>query len=203
MATARRSHYHMGRSPQVVALCGSRRDASKTRIAARTALAAAADAGARTTLLDRREYHLPAFDPDRGDVGDAPALREVVAGADAILLATPNYHGSYSGVLKNALDYLGRDEFAGKPVGLIEVAGGSVPKPALAHLRGVCRTLNAWPLPLEVGIPESSETVGSERVEDDALRDRLRRLGRETVAYAGVENYPDLADRRVAARADP
>ena len=183
----------------VVALCGSRRDASKTRIACRTALQAAAEAGARTTLVDLREYDLPPLDPDDGDAGDAPALRQTVADADAIILATPNYHGSYSGVLKNALDYLGRDEFGGKTVGLLEVAGGRFPKPAMAHLRGVCRTLNAWTLPLEVGIPRSHETVGDDRIVDDDVRERVRHLGEQAVAYAGVDDYPEVADVRSVA----
>jgi NAD(P)H-dependent FMN reductase len=185
----------------VVALCGSRRDDSKTRIACRTALEAAAETGADTTLVDLREFDLPPLDPDAGDAGDAAALRSVVDDADAIVLGTPNYHGSYSGVLKNALDYLGRDEIAGKTVGLLEVAGGSFPKPAMAHLRGVCRTLNAWTLPLEVGVPRSHETVGDDAIVEESIRRRVRRLGREVAEYAGVDEYPAVADGPVTAPA--
>lgn len=186
----------------VVALCGSRRDDSKTRTACRTALDAAGETGASTALLDLREFDLPPLDPDDGDAGDAPDLRAAVDEADAIVLGTPNYHGSYSGVLKNALDYLGRDEFEGKTVGLVEVAGGSFPKPAMAHLRGVCRTLNAWTLPLEVGVPRSSETVSADGIADEAVRRRVRRLGRQTARYAGVDEYPAVADGPRPATAD-
>ncbi len=189
----------MSTAVHVVALCGSRRDDSKTRIACRTALDAAADAGASTALLDRREYELPPLDTDVSDAGDAPALRTGVEEADAILLATPDYHGSYSGVLKNALDYLGRDEFAGKTVGLLEVAGGAFPTPAMAHLRAVCRTLNAWTLPLEVGIPRSHETVADDRIADDAVLERGSRLGRHLVDYAGLDDDPDVVERPPAA----
>lgn len=184
---------------RVVAVAGSLRDASFTRRALDVALEGVEAAGGVGDLLDLREYDLPPLDPADGDAGDASALREIVADADAIILATPNYHGSYSGVLKNALDYLGRDEFAGKTVGLLEVAGGRFPKPAMAHLRGVCRTLNAWTLPLEVGIPRSHETVGEDRIVDDDVRERVRHLGAQAVAYAGVDDYPEVADVRSVA----
>jgi NAD(P)H-dependent FMN reductase len=185
----------MERDTHVVALCGSRRDESRTRVALRAALDAAADTGATTELVDLREYDLPPLDPDAPTPADAEALSDTVADADAVLIGTPNYHGSYAGHLKNALDHLGRDEFGGKLVGLLEIAGGSYPK-ALAHLRAVCRTLNAWTHPLEVAIPNASSTVGLDGIDDGAVRDRVRELGRELAEYAGVEAYPELAARQ-------
>lgn len=184
-------------APTVVALCGSRRAASKTRTALRIALDAAADRGATTTLVDLREYDLPPLDPGASDAGDAPELKRLVADADAVLLGTPNYHGSFSGVLKNALDYCGRDEFEGTTVGLLEVAGGSFPTPPLEHLRQVCRTLNAWTLPHQVGIPNSHSTVSDGHITDAQLRARVETLGEQLVEYAGVERYPDAVDTPV------
>jgi NAD(P)H-dependent FMN reductase len=172
--------------PHVVALCGSLRDASRTRVVLAAALAGARDAGGTTELLDLREYDLPALDPDAPTPPDAAALSETVAGADAVLLGTPNYHGSYTGVLKDALDHLGRDELAGRTVGLVEVAAGDHPGPALAHLRGVCRTLNAWTLPREVAVADSHTVVTEDGIADADLADRLRALGVDLVRYAGV-----------------
>ncbi|MFC4408613.1 NADPH-dependent FMN reductase [Haloarchaeobius iranensis] len=183
----------MPRSPTVVALCGSRRDASKTRTALGLALDTARDEGATTELVDLREYELPALDPTTPDPSDADRLRARVAAADAVLLGTPNYHGSYSGVLKNALDYCSRDEFGGTTVGLLEVAGGSFPGRALDHLRAVARVLNAWTLPVEVAVPRSHETVTDGSVTDDDVADRVRRLGSDLVKSAGVERYPETA----------
>jgi NAD(P)H-dependent FMN reductase len=179
--------------PHVVALCGSLRDASRTRVVLAEALAAARTAGGTTELVDLRNLDLPALDPDAPTPPDAAALADTVAGADAVLLGTPNYHGSYTGALKDALDHLGRDEFGGTTVGLVEVAAGSHPGPALAHLRAVCRTLNAWTVPLEVAIPDSHSLVREDGIADDDLTDRVRRLGAELVRYAGVERYPELA----------
>jgi len=197
----------MQRSPHVVAVCGSLSDDSGTRTALKTALDAASDAGATTDLVDLRNYDLPPRDGDNRDAGDAPELRERVAAADAVLLGTPMYHGSYSAPLKNALDYCGRDELGGKAVGLLSVAGGSFPRQALGHLRTVCRALDAWALPLQVAVPSSGSTFADGAFADDDLEERTRRLGEQAVAYAGVEQYPDLAaaagdDRPVAATQD-
>ncbi len=178
---------------RVVAVCGSLRDGSRTRAALREALTAAEEAGATTELVDLREYELPALKAVDGPVPDAEALREAVDGADAVLLGTPNYHGSYSGALKNALDYCGREEFEGTTVGLLEVAAGRFPGTALVHLRTVCRTLRAWTLPTEVAIPDSHSTVDGDRIRDPDVAERTRRLGRELAAYAGVSAYPETA----------
>ncbi|WP_248515196.1 NADPH-dependent FMN reductase [Salinarchaeum laminariae] len=180
--------------PTVVAICGSLRDASKTRIALREALDAASDAGAETQLIDLREYDLPVFDPDDRELGDAERLKAEIDAADAVLLGTPNYHGSFAAPMKNALDYVKRDQIAGTTVGLLEVAGGDYPKSALMHLRTVARTLNAWTLPLEVGIPAAYDTVGEDGIHDEDIESRVRELGEQLVEYAGVESYPDVAD---------
>jgi NAD(P)H-dependent FMN reductase len=179
---------------RVVALCGSLRDESKTRIVLGEALEAAENAGARTNLVDLRSYDLPPLDADNTSVGDAESLRRIVEAADSVLLGTPNYHGSFSGVLKNALDYCGRDEFDNTTVGLLEVAAGDFPGSALHHLRTVCRVLNAWTLPLEVAIPRSYSIIEDSGIVDEDLAERVRRLGEQLVAYAGVERYPEISN---------
>jgi NAD(P)H-dependent FMN reductase len=180
----------MQRTVHVVGICGSLSDDSGTRTATRRALAAAGAAGATTELVDLREYELPPRDGDDADAGDAPALRERVAAADAVLLGSPVYHGSYASPLKTALDYCSFDEFEGTTVGLLAVAGGSHPAPALEHMRSVARAVNAWTLPLEVGIGNAGSAFDDGDLVDDDLAARVDRLGEELVAYAGVESYP-------------
>jgi NAD(P)H-dependent FMN reductase len=183
----------MRRDTHVVAICGSLRTESTTRVALREALDAAESAGAETTLVDLREYDLPPRGGNR-DAGDAEQLRRVVGDADALLLGTPVYHGSFSSGLKTALDYCGFDEFENTTVGLLATAGGSFPTSALTHLRSVSRTLNAWTLPIQVGIPDAGSAVGSEGVTDPDIRERTRELGEQAVAYANVESYPAVSD---------
>ena len=176
--------------PDIVALTGSLRDGSYTRIALRKALDAARDRGAQTELLDLREYDLPVFDPDHDDAGDAPELRERIRAADAIILGTPMYHGSYATPLKNALDYCGFDEFEHKTVGLLGVAGGSFPITALEHLRSVCRALDAWVLPYQTAIPRASAKFEDEEFVDPDIAERVAVLGERTAEYANIEPDP-------------
>jgi NAD(P)H-dependent FMN reductase len=181
----------------VLAICGSRRDESYTRAALETALDEAAQAGASTELLDLRTLDLPPLDADRAadEQGDGARLLAAVDGADAVVLGTPVYHGSYSGVLKNALDYCGFDEFEGKTVGLLGVAGGSFPVTALDHLRSVCRALNCWVVPHQAAVPGAYRHVtyddGEGRITDDDLAERVRVLGRRVVQYANIEPDPE------------
>lgn len=175
----------------IVALCGSQRDGSRTRYALTQALEAAERKGATTELVDLTTLDLPVFDPDQRDAGDAGELRQLVRRADGVLLGSPVYHGSYSSVLKTAIDYCGFDEFEETTVGLLVVAGGGFPTPALEHLRSVARTLNAWVLPHQVAIPNAHSTFEAGELTDEALVERVETLGSDLVDYAGVESYPE------------
>lgn len=174
----------------VVAIGGSLRESSRTRIALDTALDAAGEAGADTELIDLREYDLPMFNPDIDNQADGPQLRSTVQSADSIILGTPMYHGSYSNCIKNAVDYCGFDEFEGKTVGLLAVAGGSFPVTAVDHLRSVCRALDAWVLPHQAVIPHAGDNVDTTGINDAALEDRVATLGRRCVEYASISPEP-------------
>lgn len=180
----------MTRNTAVVAVCGSLAADSVTRVALQETLAAARADGAQTTLIDLREYHLPTFNSDKQDAGDASELRRHLRKADAIVLGTPMYHGSFSSPLKTALDYSGFDEFEDKTVGLVAVSGGSFPTPALEHLRAVVRAFDAWPLPLDVAIPDSDTQVEDATLVDESIHERIQQLGTELVEYANVADHP-------------
>ena len=174
----------------VVGIAGSLRDGSYTRIGIERALAAAANAGGTTELLDLRGMDLPVFDADARDAGDAPELTQSIREADAILLGTPVYHGSYSSPLKNAIDYCGFDEFETKTVGLLAVAGGGFPIIALEHLRSVCRALNCWVIPHQAAIPRARDSIKDGAITDEGIDERVARLGEEAVQYANIEPGP-------------
>jgi len=174
----------------VAGICGSLRDDSVSRVALRVALDAAEQRGADTDLVDLRDLELPTFDPDEDDPGDAAELARRVRDADAVLLATPMYHGSYSSPLKAALDYCGFDEFEEKTVGLLAVSGGSFPITALDHLRSVLRALDAWVLPYQAAVPNASRRVEDGEFTDASLEDRVATLGDRVVQYANIEPDP-------------
>ena len=174
----------------LVGVSGSLRNESYARRALTRALDAAEGAGATTELLDLREYDLPVFDPDRDDTADAARLIEAIGEGDAVVLATPVYHGSYSSPLKLALDYCGFDEFEDTTVGLLAVAGGGFPVTALDHLRSVCRAVNAWVLPHQAAIPRARNNFEDGRLVDDDIAARVDTLGERAVEFAHIEPDP-------------
>ena len=173
--------------PHVVAVCGSRREGSYTRRALQEALVGVEAAGGTTELLDLAEVDLPPLDPDVDVEGDGVVVRRTIREADAVILGTPMYHGSYSGVLKNALDYCGFDEFEDITVGLLVASGGPFPTPALTHLRDVCRSLNAWVLPYQAAVPQTRTAFDENGFTDENLRERVQTLGVRAVEYAAIE----------------
>lgn len=174
----------------VVAVCGSLRESSKTRVALGHVLAGVEATGGTGELLDLRGFDLPPLNPDVADQGDSAEVTRRLREADAIVLGTPMYHGSYSGVLKNALDHAGFEEFEGKTVGLLAVAGGAFPITALEHLRSVCRALDAWVLPHQAAVPRSSAAISDGEFTDESLADRVETLGVRVVEFATIDPDP-------------
>ena len=149
-----------GEKLRIVGICGSLRSGSYTRRALAVALRGAVEAGAETQLIDLRDYKLVFC--DGGDSDDMPKdvvrLRDEVKRAQGVILATPEYHGGYSGVLKNALDLMGFDEFEGKMIGLVGVSGGTLgASGALSALRSVGRALHAWVVPEQATVANVDE----------------------------------------------
>jgi len=184
----------MSYTPDVVAVCGSLSDESTTRAATVHALAAAEAEGARTGLIDLREYDLPMYGSAGRDAGDAPELRERIRAADAVILGSPIYHGTIASPLKTALDYCGFDEFEDTLVGIVVTAGGRFPTPAILHLRTAVRWVRGWVHPTHVGIPDASDAIEDGEVVDEDYADRLETLGAEMTRYAGIGRLPELLE---------
>jgi FMN reductase len=146
--------------PHIVALGGTSRPESSTGRALARCLAIAEDAGARTTLLTGEAINFPPYelcDP----VPDARVTHfvDVLRSADALVIGSPGYHGTLSGLVKNALDYvelLRGDErvyFDRMPVGMVATAGGwQAAVSTMSALRTVVHALRGWPTPLGVAI---------------------------------------------------
>lgn len=173
---------------RVAALVGSLRETSYTRVACEHVLAAAdAYDHVETDLIDLQALDLPPYNHDHDAPGDSADLLARVERADAVVLGTPNYHASYSGVLKNALDYCGFDEFDETTVGLLTVAGGGYSSSPLDHLRIVARAVGAWVVPHQVAIQNASSRFEDGVLTDQQYADRVAKLGEQLVAYANIE----------------
>jgi NAD(P)H-dependent FMN reductase len=172
----------------VAGICGSLRAGSYTRRAVEIALEGARESGAATQLIDLRDYQL-VFQNGKDETGYPPdvfRLRTEVKQADAIILGTPEYHGSFSGILKNALDLMGFDEFEGKMVGLVGVSGGRMGAfDAMSSLRNVGRALHAWVIPEQASVPEAWKIFTEDgKVADPQIEQRLKDVGRQVARFA-------------------
>lgn len=166
---------------------------SNTLNALKRAAEGAQKAGAVVDIIQLRDYQIPIlFTPfsDLKGKEDAEKLKNKLREAQGFLLASPEYHGSVSGALKNALDHMGFDEFEGKMAGIIGLAGGVMGAGnALNHLRTICRQLHAWVVPGEVSIPISHDAFAPDgSPKDSKLADRLERLGTEVARFAMLHN---------------
>ena len=175
-------------SIHVVGISGSLRPGSRTYTVVSLALEGAAEVGATTRLIDLRDYDLPLCDGKEDESRYPPdvfRLRSEVAAAHGIVLGTPEYHSGYSGVLKNAIDLMGFDEFGGKIVGLVGVSGGQMGAVgALAGLRTVGRSLHAWVIPHQASVPEASRILDEDSPRRRRLEERVRDVGRHVARFS-------------------
>lgn len=173
----------------VVGICGSLRSGSYTQMALQLALQGAQELGAQTNLIDLNAYQLP-FCDGRDDhssyAGDVLRLRRDVRAAHGIILGTPEYHGGFSGVLKNALDLMGFAEFEGRMIGLVGVSGGQMGAlNALINLRAIGRSLHAWVIPEQVSIPMAwKQFDDAGNLKDKGLEDRVKEVGRQVARFS-------------------
>ena len=173
-------------------LGGSLAGNSKSRGALQTALDGAESAGAATRLLDIRELDLPMFNPDDDEPTEAAAaLIESCYAADGLLWSSPLYHGTISGALKNALDWLrllGDREPAylhDKVIGLISAAGGTQGLQAINTMEFAVRALRGWAVPYVVPVSAASRVFDRDgRIQDQAVELQLKTLGGEVVRVA-------------------
>ncbi|HEX6258063.1 MAG TPA: NADPH-dependent FMN reductase [Candidatus Saccharimonadales bacterium] len=151
--------------------------------------------GYETVFWDLAIKPLPIIVPEyHSSQGHHPDknVREFVAlveEADGFVLGSPLYHGSYTGVLKNALDTLPRDALAHKPVGL--ASHSSNPRSCIApcnQLRPVVRALSGYSIQLQIGTTdEDYKTVkGDLAIRNQKVTKRVDRLVNELLVMSRI-----------------
>jgi NAD(P)H-dependent FMN reductase len=107
----------------------------------------------RVSFIDLKDVRLPLYSPDSEVVHpEADFVINSVQQAEGLIFATPEYHGSISGSLKNALDYLDNCHVAGKPVLPVSSAGGRLGISSLIHLQCIIRNLHGIVCPEWISI---------------------------------------------------
>jgi len=191
----------------VVGLGGSLARYSRSRAALQVALEGAANADARTQLLDLRELQLPMFSPEDEPTGAVDELIETCHAADGMLWSSPLYQGSISGALKNALDWLRLLQDREPPflhdkvVGLVSAAGGTQGLQAINTMEFVTRALRAWAVPYVVPVASAARVFNEAgQIQDRSVESQLRMLGSEVVRVAERFSADDSLHRATECR---
>ena len=180
---------------KLLGVSGSMRQGSFSRRALQIVLDEAKSRGAETSLLDLRTADLPMYAPDEPPQDKAGRVRpvtEAVGWADAFVLASPDYHGSMSGALKNFLDYHW-EEFTGKLFGYV-CASHEKGLTVMEQMRTAVRQCYGWSMPYGVSVHGEKDFDATGAVVIPALGRRLKMLGRDLVAYGVALNRQWLAD---------
>ncbi|AIT07446.1 FMN reductase [Sphingomonas taxi] len=180
--------------PLVVGIGGTIGGVSSTERALRIALDAAEREGFRTRMFGGADMaRLPLYDPRATSrTADEEAFVDAVRQASAVIIASPGYHGSISGVVKNALDLLeetakdARPYLADMPVGLIATAyGWQATGSTIAALRSIVHALRGWPTPFAAAINTQITKFDAEGgASDPAVVEQLGIVGRQVARFA-------------------
>jgi NAD(P)H-dependent FMN reductase len=171
--------------PKVLAFAGSLRKDSYNKKLALVAAKAAEDAGAAVTYIDLADYPMPIFNEDdeaeKGMPETARAFKQLLIEHDGFVIACPEYNGSVTAVLKNAIDWASRREgdedallaFSGKTVSLMTASpGGLGGLRGLVHARVIMSNLGCLVLPEQKAVSQAYEAFN----EDGSLVKKLEQL---------------------------
>jgi len=160
----------MSAQPFVLGIGGTTRAGSSSELVLRAAMKAIAAHGAETEVLAGPDMVLPLYAPENPERDPkAQRLIDLVRRADALVIASPGYHGSISGMIKNALDYVedtagdARPYLDGRAVGCIACAyGWQATGSTLIALRTIVHALRGWPTPLGVAANSTTRLFGDD-----------------------------------------
>jgi FMN reductase len=177
----------------VVGIGGSIRADSQTERALSVVLHSARLAGADTVAITGTDLVLPFYDPAVLD-RSASALRlvETLREADGVVLVSPGYHGTVSGLVKNALDYVEdlrsdtRPYLDGRAIGCVAMAlGWQAAVTTLTALRSIVHALRGWPTPLGAALNSGEVAFDTHGLPSDPAVERtLRTIGEQVVEFA-------------------
>lgn len=179
--------------PFVVGIGGTTTSPSSTERALEIALGAAGARGAETQLFGGDFLaRLPLYNPKQPEpTAEEAEFVSAVRRADGLIIASPGYHGSVSGLVKNALDLLeetagdGRVYLTGMPVGLIATAyGWQATGSTIAALRAIVHALRGWPTPFAAAVNSAtSKFTGDGACSDAAVITQLSMVGDQVLDF--------------------
>jgi chromate reductase len=164
---------------RIVVIKGSVRPGNYTNMAAALVIdELGRDPKVSVEVVDPGTLNLP-FPGQVSDSGDSARLQKLVSEATGVILVTPEYHGTFSSVMKLMIENLGfPSALAGKPVGLLGVAAGSIGAiKSLEHLRGVVSHVGGIVLPLPISVANVQKVFDRE---GHVLDPKVEKMVRQT-----------------------
>ena len=169
---------------RIVVVKGSVRSGNYTGMAADLVVDELHNKGVEVDVVDPIGMDLKL--PGAGDSSSADELQEIIGRATGIVLATPEYHGSYSAAIKLVIENMGFPSvMAGKPVALLGVAAGQIGAiKALEHLRSVASHVGGIVLPGPVSVAGVQDVFAEDgRCTDARVEKRVRALAANLLDY--------------------
>ena len=198
---------HQQRTINVLGVAGSMRQDSYSTLGLRMVLEEAKKYYSESYLLELRDINLPLYDPSGPSSNDPSfnnsnnVLEKITTAlkwADALVLASPDYHGSMSGTLKNFLDYFWED-FAGKTFGYI-IASHEKGLTVADQMRTAVRQCYGWSMPYNLSINGEKDFDSKGNLVSSALVKRIKMLARDLVTYGALirrQFLQDVADHQL------
>jgi azobenzene reductase len=177
----------------LLGVSGSLREKSRTALALRLLLSFAEEHGAEIRMLDLRAIELPLYRPDHP--GGSAAERRLgtdMQWASGVVLASPDYHGSMSGTMKNFLDY-NWEECAGKVFGYV-CSSHEKGLTVMDQMRTVVRQCYGWSMPYGVSFDSRTDFDSEGVLKNTEVETRLRMMARDLVIYGALIRAQFLSD---------
>ena len=168
---------------KILGLSGEYRTTSKCGMLVNLALDLAKEMGAEVIFWDLDDDPLPIVGEDGcGDNENVKKFQELAIDCDAFLVASPEYHGTMSGAMKNTFDWLYSKHISGKVVGLMSTLGGAQNSNTLNHMRIMLRWLHAWPVPEQLAVSKVKEAFDDDgKLVDPEINERLEKLVKSVI----------------------
>lgn len=177
--------------PKILAFAGSTRMDSFNKKLVKTAATGAKDAGADVTVIDLSDFQMPIYDGDLEIQDGLPSstrkLKDLMLAHQGLLISSPEYNSSISGVLKNTIDWVSRQSdgeiplacFKDKVSGLMSAStGGLGGLRGLVHVRTILENIGVLVIPNQVAISKAHEAFNSDgTMKDEKQEQQVKNIG--------------------------
>lgn len=183
--------------PKILAFAGSTRTESFNKKLVKIAAAGANEVGADVTIIDLRDFKMPLYDEDlekqEGLSSSVRKLKDLMLAHQGFLISSPEYNSSISGVLKNTIDWVSRQDegeiplacFKDKVAGLMSASpGGLGGLRGLVHVRAILENIGVLVIPNQMAISKAHEVFNLDgTMKDEKQEERIKKIGSDVAKF--------------------